>query len=231
MVSQLTARFFSALGCGQHSSPSAFDPGFLTHPAVSFPERADTLFDPCTLLQVLAKAHAAAGSQQMCKQDWQTGSSLSHKRLCRLHQGGPSLLLITASGKRRGRSLCTQWSPLLGACSVEILALISLAELGASWSASNQLYKGEGQADLSAAAVVCNLTCWLWLRVEASHLWPPVRMVLFRGVWSCPESLIPHRMCILSIVSVNAEVGYQVDFGLSVVAFPIISSQQTPNRD
>lgn len=39
MLSLLTAQFFSALGCGQHSSPSAFDPGFLTYPAVSFPER------------------------------------------------------------------------------------------------------------------------------------------------------------------------------------------------
>lgn len=106
MLSLVAAQFSSALGRGQHSSPAAFDPGFLTQPPVSSPETTDTPFDPRTLLRVLAEAHAAAGSQQMFKQGWQTGSSLSQGRLCRLHQGGPSLLLITAGGWRRGRSLC-----------------------------------------------------------------------------------------------------------------------------
>lgn len=47
---------FSVLwGRGQHSSPAAFDPGFLTRPPVSFPETADTPFDPRTLLRGLSR--------------------------------------------------------------------------------------------------------------------------------------------------------------------------------
>lgn len=89
--------------CGQHSSPPAPDPGFLTRPPVSFPETADASFDPrarfCgseprpTRLQEASRCANRAGRPvRACPRGGCAGCI----------RGGPSLLLITAGGRGKG---------------------------------------------------------------------------------------------------------------------------------
>lgn len=179
-----------------------------------------SLFDPCTLFKVLAEAHAFAGSQQMCKQGWQAGSSLSQKRLCRFHQGGP-FFAINYSGQPEKREtfvhsqICSAGtSVLVSFCRTRSLFISykPVAAVVCNWTPIPTVIKRKGNSPTTVIADGGILKRVIWPRPQQSP-------------WSFPA------LGIWSVVSVNGKAGHQEELGLSLVVFPFMSRHQTPNRD